>query len=132
MAQLITAMEVIKAARKAYKENRLGAQHHDTCRYSYEDGIRCAVGVAMTENTIDLLREGMWIKNKTMNQCAIDSDRMMPYIKIVNKAELQAIKIIQEAHDDWACERNDDERSLLERNFLGELDIQESKLKEHQ
>lgn len=94
MLQHITLDEVKSACREAYPEQRLAAQGPSTSEYFYRaDGYGCAIGVALTDKTVELITEPGWtlaIDSKELSECFT-----WPH------SELEQLSKIQSAHDMW-------------------------------
>lgn len=59
MAQRLTIRSVAKACRDAYEAGKLGFQRdkkRSGCRYLYQDGHVCAIGAALTPETLKEIR----------------------------------------------------------------------------
>ena len=95
--QKLTLAKVRAAARKAYKERRLTAQHRDPskreCVYSYGK-YGCAIGVALNKKTIKKILDDSMNSGTSLGQLRDN------YVKIPEK-EFHHIVAIQVAHDDW-------------------------------
>jgi hypothetical protein len=125
--QRITLQEVVDAAQLAYDNKLLGAQHKEfmSCKYSYGNGIHCAVGAAMSPETISEV-----INNGFNLDTVADIDE-----KIISTSvnEYSMICDIQEMHDDWANSNiiGDATRTAnLEQRFIDKLDEARDLLKQ--
>jgi hypothetical protein len=97
--QVLTLEMVQEAARKAYHDGKLTAQHSDPwlrlCRYQIDD-YHCAVGAALSAET---LKDLLGPNHNTQSVSALES---CGFIRIAALSEREAIRDIQVAHDDWA------------------------------
>jgi hypothetical protein len=102
--QELTLEGVREAARRAYDEGRLTAQHPDPgqrmCFYRIGT-YGCAVGVALTDETIKLVRE--WNLNGTNFLDLLGRG----VLEVALPEDLSSIREIQVRHDAW-CEASRD------------------------
>lgn len=103
--QKLTLEEVKAAARDYYERNMLIAQRVDpdaerTCIYQREDGCRCALGAALSDETL------MTIRSLGLNGKGLFTLRANNIVSVENEEEMRAILAIQIAHDDWAHDSN--------------------------
>lgn len=98
--QVLTVNKVKKAARKYYKARKLTAQARNpkNRKCEYEVGtMRCAIGSALTQKTIDKIFEG---GHENTIVCALWTLGIVD----VDADECAQLEVIQDAHDQWAKE----------------------------
>ena len=111
--QTITAQECARASRELFFKGKLGAQNHEDCLYIYDDGSRCAVGAALTDETIGRIPGSLSFER--INQVVRDG------FVGVEDGEIQSVEKLQDRHDQWAqSQRDADMISFL--NLMDELD----------
>lgn len=104
--QTITLHEVVDACLQGLKNDTLGAPHvpyevDEHCLYKYPDGRRCAIGLAMDENTLAKLEDD---DKLGLSFYAIENI----YVRFNgSEAERQMVEDIQKAHDAWAGNGDD-------------------------
>lgn len=100
MVQVLTLTEVKAAARDAYCKKLLTAQYpkekQRKCVYEYDGKYHCAVGAALTEETIKAIYKAGYL-GATIEKVFDDG-----LVKIESNNELDKIRKIQNAHDTWA------------------------------
>jgi len=97
--QVLTAAKVRAAARKAYREGKLTAQHPDpenrVCIYDGGDGYHCAIGAALSKKTLRALRA-----SHSMS-CTVRALWNKGFVDIPEQDRAQVMQI-QVEHDNWA------------------------------
>lgn len=97
--QKLTPKKVKSAARKAYKERRLTAQHRNQnkrqCVYSKGE-YHCAIGWALNQKALKQV-EKFDLNDSNPVLCLVNED-----IIDINDDDLDIIEAIQMAHDEWA------------------------------
>ena len=120
----LTLKKVVKAARKAYTENRLGAQHHTECLYDYRDynmpDIGCAIGVALPKKVCDHIANE---KLMSMGMQILIQDGILA---TSNEDEL-LLGQLQSSHDYWA---SGESALSAERDFIKKLEELENIVEE--
>ncbi len=109
MVQIITAVEVCTAARKAYNEGRLLAQctviEAEHIEYGYQVDIEgtkfvCAIGACLTQPSLDAI-EGANLGRSTIE----DNLVLFNYIFDLASDDYPVINELQRSHDFWLMSR---------------------------
>ena len=118
--QHLTLQDVVTACRRALEDGTLGALRHESCEYDYGDGYHCAVGVALTDDTLSVIQE---------RGCNDEEVAHLIHAGIITIKEndLDDIRDLQIDHDKWASPRKSNEFWNRE-NFENELTHYEDKL----
>ncbi len=96
--QHLTLRDVVTACRKALDDATLGALKHHSCEYDYGDGFHCAVGAALTNETLSLIRD------RGLNKDPIQRLTACYGIIEIGPYDLEKISVLQDLHDSWADE----------------------------
>lgn len=118
IVQHLTLQDVVTACRKALEDGTLGALRHHSCQYDYGDGYHCAVGVALTTDTLSIIRD------KNLNLVSLESLLNLRILKI-DREDFRDIERLQVRHDGWV-----DTLASNREEFEIELARCESKLSE--
>lgn len=97
--QKLTLKRVKAAARKAYDEKRLTAQHPDKSKREcvYTSGkYGCAIGVALNATTLKKIADQQLNADAGV-ECLMNED-----VILVSDEEVTSLSVIQTAHDKWA------------------------------
>jgi uncharacterized Ntn-hydrolase superfamily protein len=109
---ILTLETVVKAARKAYEEQRLTAQAADPRdrRCLYRKGeYCCAIGAALPDKVIDKLEANYTKDGERYNSQSIEVVVKEGFVDVEN--DLAAMKKLQAAHDHWCqtvCYKEED------------------------
>lgn len=130
MTQVLTLAGVKEAARKAYDDGKLTAQHPDPtkrkCLYRTDDGYCCAVGAAMTDETVEALRANYHGFNDTSvsmisgwSPPAEEGAEEVPApVVVMAEGERTDIRDLQRRHDRWCdyarCEEDPNMKSCID------------------
>lgn len=120
--------DVIKNTRKAIQDKTLGAFNNAECQYQSNDGSRCAVGQAMSDDCIlEVVSRGLNTKN-----CM-----ELRNLGLVEFDHFDTISELQSAHDRWAQSAHDPEvvesvKLGCRDSFLFKLDVAERTMKERE
>lgn len=119
--QKLTLEGVKAAAADWYRRGKLIAQSskpYTGCYYVREDGCRCAIGAALTDETLKLVTSSQYYNGE-----GIQSLRGH-VVEIAELRELDAIIDLQRAHDAWAaCAGSAKFGPPLERKFCEAIGV---------
>lgn len=120
MTQVLTAAEIKAANLKAIKDGTLGAQQYvaSNGRYQYPNGCRCAIGVALNDETLEKVLEA---ENKNKGYFTVTNLIEQNLIALSNPEELDWIARLQYLHDDWVG-REESNRKYCEERFRNWLE----------
>lgn len=125
--QRLRLQEVVDANYEALKNRTLGALKHDDCKYEYGDGCKCAVGVALSEETLNNIR-----KDSDLQILGIGVLKQRKIIEFEDMQEFDCIFHLQFLHDIWCKENYYKDEKKIERakkKFIVYLDKLKEELK---
>lgn len=99
MPQLLTISEVVAANRKALADGTLLALHPECalvgCVYETTEGYHCSIGVALSRETLDKVRD------QGLQRLKIEALLEQNIISTPDKNTADLLSILQDNHDCW-------------------------------
>lgn len=113
--QFLSVEQAKAAAREYYLAGKLTAQcadqHDRNCLYLQEDGTRCAIGAALTDETLGRTLEG-------------ETVAMLVASRKLNTDDVQGLQRLQGAHDSWCgFPPNTDGNKYAEQRFASMIGV---------